>query len=44
MVCDGLPFGYKAVKEAKDTESYEVDERKTKAVGRGRRQGPEEQK
>lgn len=30
VVCDGLPFGYKAVKEVKDTESYEVDGRRQK--------------
>lgn len=32
-----MPFGYKAVKEQKDMKSYEVLERKTKGVGRGRR-------
>lgn len=35
----GLPFGYKAVKEQEDMESYKVVERKTKGARRGRQRG-----
>lgn len=40
MVCH---LDIKQSKEAKDTESYKGEGKKTKAVGRGRRQGPKEQ-